>query len=198
KKLGAAGQIARVHCLTERNLESSKPLESAPGRVSLIVLPKAGKAASQPLRNNLWDFFEPRRLLTTRLHVVSPRYIDLKINAHLYLNDGASRAGVVAEVGDVLTTWFDPHVGGDDRAGWPFGGNVYLSSVYRNLDNISGIDFVKNVQVTTTAKQRTLLDADNHVIGLRIDPHELVAIAPKNIAVTLHEFAAGEWREVSS
>jgi len=198
KSLGAAGEIARVHCLPERNLSSSKPLAPAPGRVSLIVLPRAGRVPTDALRNRLWKFFEPRRLLTTRLHVVRPKYIKLKVKAHIYLKDGVSRSGVIVKVKDVLTSWFDPHMGGDQRTGWPFGGNVYLSSVYRNLDDISGIDFVKNVQVTTTAKQRTLLDVDNHIVGLRIDPHELAEVDPNDIAVTLHEFAAGEWREVSA
>ncbi len=197
RNLGDDGLIHRVHCLGERNLANKNPLSPAPGRVSIIVVPKHADQPTQSLKNRLWNFFEPRRLLTTRHHVVGPQYVDLTIHAQVYLLDGASRSAVVEQAATVLTKWLDPHEGGESGHGWPFGGNVYFSSIYRELDKISGVDFVKHVAVQGPHPSRDLKNTDGDSIGIRIDPHELVRLTFDNISVSLFEFAAGEWREVT-
>ncbi len=50
QNLGADGQVARVKCLKERNLAASSPsarAETAPGHVSLVVLPQRPKPAAK-------------------------------------------------------------------------------------------------------------------------------------------------------
>ncbi len=50
QNLGADGQVARVKCLKERNLAASSPsarAETAPGHVSLVVLPQRPKPAAE-------------------------------------------------------------------------------------------------------------------------------------------------------
>lgn len=198
KALGAAGQIHRVHCLAERHLASSKPLARMPGHVSVIVVPKHADQPSKALRNQLWQFYEPRRLLTTRHHVVGPRFVEVNIQAKLFLQDGASRTGVVQETRQRLIRWFDPHTGGEDNMGWPFGGNIYLSSIYREIDKITGVDFVKDIKVTGPHASRTIRNSDDEHVGITIYPHELVRLRSAKISLSLHEFAAGEWREVQA
>src|SRR5262249_4372472 len=117
--LGQTARLRRARCLDDRNLESGDPLADAPGHVSLVVLPRDTATADPALCDALWRFFDPRRLLTTRLHVVGPRYVTVRVDAKIYLDDDVAPNAVRARVDAELTRWLDPHEGGVDGDGWP-------------------------------------------------------------------------------
>ena len=90
--------LHRVRCLPERDLEGPDPLAPAPGHVSLVVQPADALPVDDAMRAALHRFFEPRRLLTTRHHVVGPRPLTVRVDASIHLDDDVacvtpSRAG---------------------------------------------------------------------------------------------------------
>ena len=89
--------VARARCLPRRNLESGNALAGSidePGHVSVVIIPFAagGENNPQPTRELLQKVasdLEPRRLLTTRVHVVGPTYVTVRVRLTLVLKPDA-------------------------------------------------------------------------------------------------------------
>jgi hypothetical protein len=90
-------RVARTRCLPRRNLESGNALAGSidePGHVSVVVVPVQSEGESQPqpdreLLRKVADDLEPRRLLTTRVHVVGPTYVTVRVRLTLVLKPDA-------------------------------------------------------------------------------------------------------------
>lgn len=188
--------LHRVRCLPERDLEADDPLALAPGHVSLVVLPRDGQPVDAELCAALSNFFEPRRLLTTRHHVVGPRLVDVRVDARIYLDDAAAPLAVARRLRDALTRWLDPHRGGPDGDGWALGGEVFVSDLYAVLDGVDGVDFVADLITTSPQPGRALLGPDAAVIGVRVHPHELVRLDLTASQLRLFEPTGDAWKQV--
>ena len=188
--LGSAGRVRRVRCVPQRDLSAADPqtlTAPAQAHVSVVILPEpaAGEAYPTPtseLRAALHDFFEARRMLTTRQHVVGPGYVNITIGANLALQEDAltneAAAVALANAREALLAFFHPLTGGPDRLGWPFGRAVYASEVYAILEQIPHIDYVEDVAV---AGPQSLSNEAGQVIGVRLDKHELVRLQTINL-----------------
>ncbi|MGH3929931.1 MAG: hypothetical protein ACRDTF_08145 [Pseudonocardiaceae bacterium] len=196
----AAGMaaLARVRCIPGRDLTAADPAAPAPAHVSVVVVPQvvpaqvvtaqvvpaqaamtrgsARDSYPQPtaaLTTALSRFLAPRRILTTRHHVVGPSYVDVGIAAHLALHEDALPDEAFAQVRDKLTAFCDPLHGGAARDGWPFGQDVYVSEVYAVLEQASLIDYVEQVRLTGP---KPIPDSSGQVIGIELDAHQLVRL----------------------
>jgi Baseplate J-like protein len=159
-------QIARVKCLPQRDLEKSDAQSFAKGHISLVVV------CDQPNQNNYLDdyylslrkFLDDRKLLTTRLHVVAPVYINVIIETKLILEDGAKAEDLKEKAQDAVAKFFDHLRSGDywQGKGWPFGRSIYLSDLYQLLDNLAGVDYVSSLilktDVQTSVNEISLTD----------------------------------------
>ena len=198
QKLGDNGLVQRARCVSGRNLELNDPderNESAPGHVSLVVLPPQAKGSSKieikpsdDLLQELWRYFEERRLLTTRHHIVAPDYVKVGVAATLYLNDDASAEPVRDRAITHLSKFFHPLTGGPECHGWPFGRNVHLSEVYALLDEVPGVDFVRDAEIGNTGKELN---------SIKLDEHELVALDTANVKLTFMERLGNTWKKIS-
>ena len=88
--------VARARCLPRRNLDSENVLAASidkPGHVSVVILPRAATTNPKPdadlIRKKVKDYLELRRLLTTQVHVVGPRYFAFRIRLTLRLKPDA-------------------------------------------------------------------------------------------------------------
>lgn len=189
--LSSGEAVARVKCLGETNLEvpdSHPQPASAPGHVSVIVLPHHAKAPSKELLRRVKHFLEPGRLLTTRLHVVAPQFVKVGISLTLVLESDADSEAIQSGAIDRIEVFFDPLKGGPDRRGWPFGRSVYLSEIYKILQDIPGVAYVRrsiNVKtdreigelVVAEAEQwRERLNTLDELEAVELLPHELVTV----------------------
>jgi hypothetical protein len=187
------GLVDRVHCISEYDLES-KPAKK-PGHLSVVVLPKYGNLPHKDLKAALWRFFEPRRLLTARHHIVNPSYVRVRIYAKLYLRDDAVPAATHAHANAALKRWLDPHVGGDDGRGWPFGGDLHISDLYTLLDAIPGVSFVTELTAGISVPWRGFRTA-NVITGFRLRLHELLAFNMGASNLQIFEPAGDVWKKV--
>jgi hypothetical protein len=144
----SAGQpeVLRVRCVPERDLTAADPTAAAPAHVSVVVVPRPDPPASYPVPSPellaaLRDFLDPRRMLTTRVHVVGPAYQDIGISANLALRDDAPPAAALSEAFDRLATFLHPLT-------WPFGRSVYASEVYAVLEQSTLVDYLEDVRIT--------------------------------------------------
>jgi hypothetical protein len=199
--LGPGDAVRRVQSVPSVNVEADQASRSqpAPGHLSILIVPDraATDAAGSPpapspeLRQALWTWLEPRRLLGVRHHVAGPDYVAVSVTARLVLrNDYAppqtAQSGVLTDQTiadqagrDAIATierHFDALNGGADGTGWPFGRNVYLSELYQLLDGLTGVDYVDGVRFVGLPADRALV-VNGDVIGARLDPHELVVVS---------------------
>ena len=191
---GEAGVIARVHCLPERDLEHAAIHQVVEAHMSLVVLPRQPSPDSESLRQTLKRFLNQRRLITTRLHVVEPSYLQVTLAATLYLQDTANFRTVQTQVAERVKTFFSPLDSGDywQGTGYPFGANIYLSEMYQLLDNLPEVDYVEAITLTTPETSRHLFNDRNELVGLTVYPHELVEITVGQL-LTMQRFGE-QWK----
>jgi len=129
--------------------------------------------APEPL-DEVRAFLEPRRLLTTQLCVVGPRYLSVEVRVRLVSTSDQVEAGLKRRVVEVVGQRLDPLQGGAERVGWPFGRPVYVSELYELLEGIPGIDHVVAVELVPAAPDRLLRDGTGRIIGVDVRAYELV------------------------
>jgi hypothetical protein len=189
-------RIGRVRCMPERNFTAaqSSKYARAPGHVSLLVVPDVTGAPwsppSAPLLSALESFLNDRKLLTTRLHVVGPVYVQAKIEATIYLKEDASPKDVVGQANAALQTYFHPLRGGSNRSGWPLGRCVHASEAYSVLDAVRGIDFVK---VDSIAHTR----GGTPVTSSSLYEDELVQVDQAAVVLKALQKRRGQWKPIS-
>ncbi|MCP4925659.1 MAG: putative baseplate assembly protein [Gammaproteobacteria bacterium] len=120
-----------------------------PGVVTVVVLPDVEGDAPVPSEGTVQtvcNYLNQRRLLTTELYVMGPTYQTVVVRAELVAEETADLAEIKAQALDSLQLYFDPIDGGEDSdpiktlddpersgGGWPFGGDIYYSLLYRRL-----------------------------------------------------------------
>ena len=189
-------QVARAHCIPQRNLVTENRQQRdqiQAGHISVIIVPAQGTANPQPnstLIQAVQDYLAPRRLLTTRIHVVGPRYVSVGIRLTLVLKRDAIEPTAQAAAIQALEQFLSPLVpGGPDQAGWPFGRNVYVSEIYALLDDLDSIDYVQQTdgqdELTVDDPSRLIQHPTAQLIGINLEPDELVhpAIDPNQITL---------------
>jgi predicted phage baseplate assembly protein len=156
--LRASGNVARAHCLKTPRRE---------GEVTVIVLPR-GEHREKELRRKpmpapellrrVQDFLDERRLVTTNVRVVKPRYVEVSIRLGVVLKrgrGGAASERIKAELETAVRTLLHPLFGGPDGRGWPFGRSVHKSDVFRVVEDLDGVDFVQDLDLYDEDLKRT-------------------------------------------
>ncbi|HEX4834356.1 MAG TPA: baseplate J/gp47 family protein [Trebonia sp.] len=151
-----AATVARVLCLPNVDLTAADPTAPAPAHLSVVVVPGAGSGSGLPvpspdLLRALQAFLLPRRLLTTRHHVVGPGYQPVQVRADIALQPDAVADTALAAAEAALAALLDPLAGGPAGTGWPFGRPVFDSEVYAALAAVPGVDYVENLALTAAA-----------------------------------------------
>lgn len=125
-------------------------IPDTPGAVTVVILPENtcalwGKKQEtpQPTEDQLrlvCAHLNDRRLITTELYVIGPRYLELKnLKVEVTVGRQFDLKTVQEAIYDKLLTYFDPLQGGEDGRGWPFGQDIYFGNVYRQLLSIEGV-----------------------------------------------------------
>lgn len=150
------GRIARVRCLQAAQGGRGAP---SPGQVYIVAvpalpaqeaqqyIPSARLALTPELQQELVDFFNERRLLTTQLAVREAGYKRIRVNAVVTARPGADPHRLRAEVVQALNLFLNPLVGGEEGTGWPFGRELYLSDLYTCIQRVEGLLNVQSLNM---------------------------------------------------
>ena len=125
------------------------------------------------LLHRLWMFLDERRLLTVRHHIIPPEFVVVKITAQLWLIEGADAQNVTQTAVQKLQEFFDPLRGGHQGTGWNFGRPVYISEVYKILDNVPGVDYVKKVNLQDNEELKHVAIQDYQLVAIDISQENL-------------------------
>lgn len=129
-----------------------------PGVVTVIVVPESD--APNPIPGDatlalVCAHLNVHRLLTSEVYVVAPKYRLVQIDANIVVKPDSDLSVVKKAVEKALTAWFHPLTGGADGTGWPFGGTIFYSDVYRVILQIPGVArLLDNQLVIWLDKQR--------------------------------------------
>jgi predicted phage baseplate assembly protein len=139
------------------------PGVQVPGAVSVLVVPQASDPSdplsdpapmpTEGLLRQVCAALDHRRLVTTELYVVGPRYRTLEVSARLVVAGDADLAVVQQQAVLVLRRYFHPLIGGEDLrdqsdgSGWPFGGAVNHSRTVQRL-MLPGVRSVEDLLFT--------------------------------------------------
>jgi hypothetical protein len=127
------------------SLHPDYPCLDAPGFVRVVILPVMPVPEPQPtpgLLHAVKRFLDRRRMVCTRVEVVAPEYIEVRVSAAVKLETGASAARVISAVEQALNTFLDPLVGGPNGRGWPFGRSVYRTEIIQLIAGVHGVSYV--------------------------------------------------------
>jgi hypothetical protein len=184
-----AESIARVNCLPLRNQNQT----NAKGHITLVVVKDDDNITSKETAAypNLFKFLDQRRLLTTRIHLVAPKYISVNLETTLVIEDGIKPEDVKENAQESLKYYFHPLQSGKywQGKGYPFGRNVYISELYQLLDNLSGVDYIKKLIIHPEEKK-----SETVLTEIRLDDDQLINF--QTATITIEVKIGNESREV--
>jgi hypothetical protein len=138
--------VARVRAVA--GLDARLPCYPAPGVVTVIVIPPCPRPVPLPSRALLGAverWLDPRRLVTSEIHAIAPRYRRVGVSATLHLACEADPAAVLRAAIARIRAFFDPLDGGPEGTGWPFGRTVYRTEVMALLADVAGVRSVSGL-----------------------------------------------------
>jgi predicted phage baseplate assembly protein len=119
-----------------------------PGVVTVVVVPYSTAPNPMPGSATLAAVcaeLSATRLLTSEVYVVAPTYRLISIQAQIVVDPNSDLSETKAAVEAALTDYFSPlPPGGDTGDGWPFGGPVYYSNVYRVVLDVDGVSRIQD------------------------------------------------------
>jgi hypothetical protein len=155
--------VARALAVGFRDLEGGSEAErTAPrsGHVSVLAVPKDPALLAAELDddalNTLGEFLaelarylDGYRVLTTRLHVVTPSRAPVGMELLIARKPDVRDTDLEAAVLLALRDFLDPLAGGAQGEGWPFGRSVYVSEIVQRLEGLDAVDYVPDVELSS-------------------------------------------------
>lgn len=138
-------------------LHPDQPEQPAPGVVTLLVVPAQDpRAPSAPSPDTLFlaavcRWLEPRRVLTTELHVRGPAYLGIVVTVGIESLPGRDQASVREAVRERLTVFLSPLTGGFEGAGWPLGKAVETLELWAEAARVDGVAKINGVLMAETS-----------------------------------------------
>lgn len=149
----AAREVARVRCIQPAGREG----DPSPGTVYLLVVPHVDASGHEvdpddlklpdELKQVILDYLDERRLLTVRLEIREPEYLVVSVEAKVKAESHLSPERVQQRVLDRLYSFLNPFSGGDNREGWPFGRDLFISDIYATVQQVAGVAYVEQVKL---------------------------------------------------
>jgi hypothetical protein len=129
----------------------TQPAPFLPGETALghLNAQKTRVALDPALVNLLERFLDKRRLIGTRVHIGNaqglPMLVPVSITATVTVDRERSTDAMAAAITARLRSFLGTVRGGFDGSGWPLGGSVYRSKIFRLLEDIDGVDHVDSL-----------------------------------------------------
>jgi len=147
--LQASPGVAITRCLPA----TSANLLPAPGWVTLILVPRSLDPQPTPsyeLKEEVAAYIAeraPAAIESGRINVIPPNYLPVGVSATVAAKQIGDSGVVKTAVVAALNQFFHPLYGGPDGHGWPFGRSVYLSDVAKVMEGVSGVDYVRQLEL---------------------------------------------------
>jgi predicted phage baseplate assembly protein len=125
----------------------------APGVVTVLVIPASDPVQPEsPVPDTLFldtvcRYLNPRRLITTELHITGPVYVPVYVSVGIDVLAGEDTAPVRERVKQRLRNFLSPLSGGFEGEGWPLDHAVESVELLTVVARVSGVARVNEVQL---------------------------------------------------
>jgi predicted phage baseplate assembly protein len=166
--------LGRVEVLPLFNPDQPGTGQTWPGMVTLMVIPRSDPLhADAPVPDRLFldsvcAWLDPRRLVTTELHVRGPVYQPIWVSVGIEVLAGQVPSIVAQQVQRAVREFLSPLTGGlspdggTGGTGWPLGVDVRGQDIEAVATRVPGVRYVDSVRIAAT-------DA-NGVVVASVDP----------------------------
>jgi len=166
--------LGRVEVLPLFNPDGADPTATWPGIVTVLVIPQSDPVhpnAPVPdllFLNAVCNWLDPRRLITTEVHVRGPQYQQIWVSVGIEVLPGQVPSLVQQAVTAAVQTFLSPLTGGlpspagGTGSGWPLSTNVRSQDIEAVATRVPGVRYVDSVLIAGLA-------ADGSVIA-SLDP----------------------------
>lgn len=177
-----------------------QPLQESHGVVTLMVIPTSDPMHPQaPSPDNVFlrtlcAYLEPRRILTTELHLVGPVYRDLWVSLSVEIIPGFDTAPVLQSVRGTVEQFLSPLHGGFHGKGWPLNKAVEAGEIAAFAARVSGVAKINQIYIGDSGGT---LATDFSVLGLELPRLAGLSVGP-GTAPTIEEMRSGLGAEPAS
>ncbi len=163
----------------------SDPHPGEPPAVNTIIVIPDDRASDRPmpsqaLMDHLFQYLKDHSLLATRIHVIGPEYVEVRVNTSVVRRPGS---GLTApQLQETIQRFLHPLMGGQGGTGWPFGRWVYRSEIFQLLEGLPQVDHVVSLELRP--------DSPNGIAraeGIEIPSSALIYAPRANIIVTVED-----------
>lgn len=125
------------------------------GLVTVMVIPRFDPQAPEaPIPDRFFletvcRHLQPRRLITTELHIRGPEYVDIAVSVGIELVGGLAIAPVREAVRAELRRFLSPLRGGRDGQGWPLDTPVQPRELEAVVARVEGVRLVRELRLFT-------------------------------------------------
>ena len=149
--------VARAKAIP--NFDPDYPCIQKPGIVTVVVVPEFWDERPYVEPGDRFiqvaqDYLNQRRLLTNKVKVIGPKYVQISVKCTVYVKHKISPIEVAKRIDRALKQFLSPldrKPGETDTApgmtAWPFGRPVYPSEIYELIDKIEGVDYLVDVEL---------------------------------------------------
>lgn len=128
------------------------------GHVNVIIIPDAPLSDPRPmpseeLLQEVSDYLEERRIMTTVLHVTGPKYLPINVAVNIKIWEEAEatdpdlRDKVEKDIEGKITDFLHPLSGESDQKGWEVGQNITISGLFEFIQPDPEIGFISEITV---------------------------------------------------
>lgn len=146
--VSASGNIEKAKCFSDRGEKG----EYQAGHVCLVILSKdyrTGEQGFPVLKEELKGFFQdkadPNLLREKRFHIAAPIFVEVGIQADIYVRDYGCSYEVKSGLLERLSRFLDPVFGGHGGHGWPIGQTPKREQILNLLREDGRVIYVGNL-----------------------------------------------------
>lgn len=167
--------LGRVELLSTWHPDIGAP---APGVVTLMLVPDDPQRPEGPVPDRLFlqavcRHLEPRRLVTTEVHLRGPEYVPLSVSVGFDAVAGVEIALVREAITAALKSFLSPLEGGQEETGWPLDKPVEDRELWAQVARVDGVASVRGVRMFDGADAEV---ATLPITGLKLPRLDRVAV----------------------
>ena len=177
------GRVEVLPLFHPEKFDRSNPNERFPGVVTVMAIPDQAVDAPDPpepdrlFLDAICQHLDPRRLVTTELHIRGPEYIPVWVTVGIEPMPGEVRSLVEKRVREAIRQYLSPLVGGvpqscekgsEEGEGWPLGMEVRRQDLEAVAVRVAGVRFVTGIRLGVEEGGVLKDVASKKIVGLEL------------------------------
>lgn len=178
------GRVETLPLFHPEKFDRSNPNETFPGIVTVMALPQQPLDAPDPpvpdrlFLDAICRHLDPRRLVTTELHIRGPQYVPVWVTIGIEPMPGEVRSLVNKRVREAIREYLSPLAGGVPEScetedaqgtGWPLGMEIRRQDLEAVAVRVSGVRYVTGIRLGVQSPGGNLQDVATHkIVGLEL------------------------------